>query len=633
MADASILASALLGEKKPNPLTQRYKYGTDLMKQGSSTEPVRSPLEGLARALQAGIGGWVANDAITEQKAQDKANIGALASALGAKSPDELTAAIQGSQLDADVIAPMLATMLGEKQKQWGAQRAAGEFGAAYGAPVPGTPSGVTGTSATGGAPSGGWPVININRGPINAPGAPGGDVTSNNVGNTTNLQGNFKQFATPQDGAADVAQWLQRAPVQWNGGQPMSINQYAQKYDGGNAQVWANNVARGSGFDPNQPLNFDDPAVISRLVKAINAAEKAPQDLQPPVVLAQGVQQQMDPAAFGAPQGEVSGQPRVQMAQAPAPQPMPQGDNIPSQPPQSAASEPPAVPKPQPTPEQLKRYQTLVGSGQMSVAQASQALEKELNDQWSADKQRALEVWKDQQSSKRIHEQADVNLVQKAPLEIIGKRVDAYETKTRPAAVAAANDINSIHQVRQVLDSGAFTGTGANAKTFLAKLGEQLGIPSEQAQNTQVLGAVLAKRVLAGSGGSLGTGFSNADRDFMEKAQGGQITMDESALRRLLDIGERQARLTLRQHDEEAGRIKGLPGMAAFGSDYFTVPAAPSYAEWSKANPPPQGQGAAAPATSVQTTIPTVQTPDEARRLPRGTQFRTPDGRLLTVP
>lgn len=49
---------------------------------------------------------------------------------------------------------------------------------------------------------------------------------------------------------------------------------------------------------------------------------------------------------------------------------------------------------------------------------------------------------------------------------------------------------------------------------------------------------------------------------------------------------------------------------------------------EYVRANP-----GGAAPYSPVDGDIPTVSSPDEAKRLPPGSQFRTPDGRVMRVP
>jgi hypothetical protein len=53
-------------------LASRYRFADALSQQGSSTAPVSSPLEGLARALQGGLGGYFAGQAETE--AQDRSS-------------------------------------------------------------------------------------------------------------------------------------------------------------------------------------------------------------------------------------------------------------------------------------------------------------------------------------------------------------------------------------------------------------------------------------------------------------------------------------------------------------------------------------------------------------------------------
>lgn len=62
-------------------------YGQALMQQGASTAPVRSPLEGLARALQAGVGGY------TQSKVRDKYD------AQNESYRKGLTAALQGGDV------------------------------------------------------------------------------------------------------------------------------------------------------------------------------------------------------------------------------------------------------------------------------------------------------------------------------------------------------------------------------------------------------------------------------------------------------------------------------------------------------------------------------------------------------
>lgn len=57
-------------------------YGQALMQQGASTAPVRSPLEGLARALTAGVGGYTQSKVRDRYQAQDESYQKGLAAAL-----------------------------------------------------------------------------------------------------------------------------------------------------------------------------------------------------------------------------------------------------------------------------------------------------------------------------------------------------------------------------------------------------------------------------------------------------------------------------------------------------------------------------------------------------------------------
>lgn len=182
---------------------------------------------------------------------------------------------------------------------------------------------------------------------------------------------------------------------------------------------------------------------------------------------------------------------------------------------------------------------------------------------------------------------QVQIDMGGKAVTEIAKQRVQQYEEKIRPAAQGAVNEISSMHTFRQLLDAGAFTGVGAEAKLALARAGELLGLPSDKATNTQAMMGAAAERVLS-TVKSLGANPSNADREYLEKAKGGSITFTEAGLRRILDIGERAARDTIKKHSEEVGRIRKLEGIKDLPEEFFSLSDAPDYATWSKANPLP---------------------------------------------
>lgn len=633
MADATAasLATALLGlNRKRDPLDIYNSFAKQQLAAGTSTAPLGSgnPIEGVARALQGGIGGLTAGIMAGREEAKGKDTVAFLADLLNSKDNTELATKAQGFKGDPEVLAPILSQLVGNRQQQFQRDAAGNQFVAGYGG---------GGAPSQAAAPPGGLPQPGY--GASSAPGSTGQQTLS------ALESGNNPRAVNPQSGAGGLYQFLPDtwAQVRKDNPQlnlPETVGQASEPQQHAAEQAFRTQNAtalQAAGIQPTPGnLYLAHRAGPQGAQTILQASPDTPlSTIVPPIWLQQNPDMRTTAGQFVAQANQrfpSSGAPAQAGPVGPGqiaapPTQIAQGDTQPPAAP-SSASEPPVIPKPAPTPEQLQRYKGLVTGGE-SAADANAKLQAEIQHQWDRDQTRATQIWQDQQTSKRQNEKAAIDLGQKAPMEMIAKRVDNYENKIRPGAQAAANSIDTIHQVRQVLDAGAFTGTGAGAKQFVAKIGEQLGIPSEIGINTQVLGSVLAKQVLAGAGGTLGTGFSNADRDFMEKAQGGQITLDEAALRRISDIGERTARQTLKNHDAEAARVKKLPGIGQLGDDQFTVNAPPSYQEWSKANPLPQAQGA----VPAQTDIPTVQTPDEARKLPKGTQFKTPDGRVLTVP
>lgn len=608
MPDNTLAALLLANQRKQyDPADRSRAYAQALMKEGASTAPVHSPLEGIARALQGGLGGFFAGQADRAEQEKQRATTEGLLGYANANTDEERTAA-QAKLKDADpsLVAALASQLIGRKQELANAATSASAFGNAYGAPGGGAAT--PGAAVPGAVAPGAGPTIDITPLPSGTP-APGG--FANNTGNIRATPGvsfpgqgapqnGFMTFDTPQSGVnaqfKNLASYAQQNPG-------MTVAQAIAKWAPPNendTQGYIRQVAEGTGINPGMPLGevLKDPAVGAQLLDAMTRKEKGG--------LPQGVTADTFMAATGAPP-QATGAP-VQMAQGGGDQPAPGAAGPVTQVGDSAASAPPNVPRPQPAPDQLKRYQALIATGKMTVEQANKEMNAEILQQWNTDKQTALETWKDQQASKRQNEKAAIELGQKAPMEAITKLTDNYFTKTRPAAEGASSAIANIHQTRQLLDAGAFTGTGAEAKLALGKLAELAGFdPNTATANTQALQAGLAKQVIAGMGGSLGTGVSNADRDFMEKANAGQITWTDQSLRKLLDINERVARRTLSNHDLEAARVKNLPGMSNLGADQYAVSPAPTYAEWQKANPPLAGSGPAAAPAQAPAAVPSA--------------------------
>jgi hypothetical protein len=128
-----------------------------------------------------------------------------------------------------------------------------------------------------------------------------------------------------------------------------------------------------------------------------------------------------------------------------------------------------------------------------------------------------------------------------------------------------AAEDASQILQTNEVgrslLKSGAITGKGADFLVGLNAGLKQAGIDfgyADAAANSQAYGAAMA----ANTGNLIkqfgaGTAISDADRAYATKAAAGEITMDETAIRKVLDINDRAARNVIGRHNKSVKGIK----------------------------------------------------------------------------
>ncbi len=143
------------------------------------------------------------------------------------------------------------------------------------------------------------------------------------------------------------------------------------------------------------------------------------------------------------------------------------------------------------------------------------------------------------------------VNTVANPVLEGVGKQV----VDQRKLAYNAVESIPLIHDARNALDNGAFTGAFSPAKVAIQKLGTLFGVPADQAANSETFLAAVGRQVIAHAK-SLGPNPSNADRDYIAAVEGGRIQLEESTLRRLLDIDERVARYHIKAFNRDADKL-----------------------------------------------------------------------------
>lgn len=173
---------------------------------------------------------------------------------------------------------------------------------------------------------------------------------------------------------------------------------------------------------------------------------------------------------------------------------------------------------------------------------------------------------------------------------------------------------IDTVQQGRQLLQSGAITGFGAEALTQIGSALNQIGInfAEDAVANTQAFAANMAQnvgRIIKQFGA--GTGLSNADREYAEKMAGGKITLDRKAIERILDINERAARNVIVSHNR---RVQGIKTNVPLTVEMPPGPPA--------AAPIPGAPAAAAPAAA-----PAAAAPVYARNPTTGARIMSTDG------
>lgn len=141
------------------------------------------------------------------------------------------------------------------------------------------------------------------------------------------------------------------------------------------------------------------------------------------------------------------------------------------------------------------------------------------------------------------------------------GQSKDIMASKT--AAEDAAQILETNQAGRQILQSGAITGSGANFFVGFNNALKQAGIDSgyaDAAANSQAYAAAMATNTakLIKAFGA-GTGLSDADREYALKAAAGDVTMTETAIRRILDINDKAANRVIDKHNKTVKNIKSI--------------------------------------------------------------------------
>jgi hypothetical protein len=167
---------------------------------------------------------------------------------------------------------------------------------------------------------------------------------------------------------------------------------------------------------------------------------------------------------------------------------------------------------------------------------------------------------------------------------DAIAEGVAKQDLDAIAAGENAIAQIESSYRVRDLLKQNPITGTGAQARLGFEKALATAGFTKgDRASVTENLSAELAKTTLAAvrtSGLGSGQGFTDKDRQFLERAAAGQIELTPANLNYLAELNEKAGRANIaisnrvRARARQLPQFRNLPGMfpdisapAAYGS------------------------------------------------------------------
>ena len=132
------------------------------------------------------------------------------------------------------------------------------------------------------------------------------------------------------------------------------------------------------------------------------------------------------------------------------------------------------------------------------------------------------------------------------APLVQVGGGTDAQiygsMQENANAAKSAITGLQSLREAKAAVDGGIISGAGANTVLGLQRVASLFGAGNvDKIVNTETFRSAIAPQVATMVKAISGTtNLSNADREFAEKAAGGNIELNEGSIKRLLGIMER---------------------------------------------------------------------------------------------
>ena len=150
-------------------------------------------------------------------------------------------------------------------------------------------------------------------------------------------------------------------------------------------------------------------------------------------------------------------------------------------------------------------------------------------------------------------------------------------DASTIEAARSAPERVTSARRVLQTLQQNPITGTGANLRLSLDKALSTAGlIDPSRTQATENLMSSLAAGTLdsiRSSGLGAGQGFTDKDREFLERAKSGNIEINAQTLGDLARLNERAGLASIEKGNQTIKRLKKAPGMSGLQTQLEEIP------------------------------------------------------------
>lgn len=125
--------------------------------------------------------------------------------------------------------------------------------------------------------------------------------------------------------------------------------------------------------------------------------------------------------------------------------------------------------------------------------------------------------------------------------------------------AINTRENLIQLSEIKNMMDEGMITGTGAGLIVGLNKALQRVGfnVAEDATANTEAYYAQMGNQVaqIIKQFGA-GTGLSDADRKYAERIAGGDIAMTEQSLRKIVDMNETAMRNYLTGYNERAGQV-----------------------------------------------------------------------------